>query len=120
MMKVLLRRLRKTQPAPTVFCGASTSDPMTDAQLRDWALRLHAKSVDPAKLSGLGIDPAMLLTAQLDDKALAEVRRWSGIPQTTWPSVPLGRNTPTACNEEHVSEQTIRRNPGSCPPQGSA
>ncbi|MCV6454901.1 hypothetical protein [Pseudomonas aeruginosa] len=84
MMKELLRRLLvKKQPAPTVFCGAATPDPMTDAQLREWALRLHAKSVDPAKLSGLGIDPAMLLKAQLDDQALAEVRRWSGIPQPT-------------------------------------
>jgi hypothetical protein len=54
---------------------------MTDVQLREWALKLHAKSVDPAKLSGFGIDPTTLLTAQSDDQALAEVRRWSGIPQ---------------------------------------
>ncbi|WP_162962105.1 hypothetical protein [Pseudomonas aeruginosa] len=84
MLKMLLRRLLcKKQPARKVFFGTAAPDPMTDAQLRDWALRLHAKSVDPAKLSGLGIDPAMLLTAQLDDQALADVRRWSGIPQPT-------------------------------------
>jgi len=81
MMKILLRRLlNKKQPAPKVFYGAAAPDPMTDAQLRDWALRLHAKSVDPAKLSGLGIDAATLLTAQLDNQALAEVRCWSSIP----------------------------------------
>jgi|SRR5471032_1017106 len=74
-------RVSEKQPAPTVFFGAAAPAPMTDAQLRDWALRLHAKSVDPAKLPDFGIDPALLLTAQLDDLALAEVRRWSGIPQ---------------------------------------
>ncbi|HBN9243710.1 TPA: hypothetical protein L3830_004816 [Pseudomonas aeruginosa] len=84
MLKKLLRQLlSKKQPAPTVLFGAAAPDQMTDAQLRDWALRLHAQSVDPAKLSGMGIDPAMLLTAQLDDQALADVRRWSGIPQPT-------------------------------------
>ena len=84
MMKMLLRWLHgKNQPVPTMFFGATPPGPMTDAQLREWALRLHAKSVDPAKLSGFGIDPAVLLTAQLDDQALAEVRRWSGIPQPT-------------------------------------
>lgn len=94
MMKMLLRWLfGKKQPAPTVFFGAAAPDPMTDAQLRDWALRLHAKSVDPAKFSGLGVDPAMLLTAQLDDQALAEVRRWSGIPQPTR-NVPPGTPKP--------------------------
>jgi hypothetical protein len=81
MQKLLRRLLGKRQPAPTLFFGAASPAPMTDAQLRDWALRLHARSVDPAKLPGFGIDPAMLLTAQLDDQVLAEVRRWSGIPQ---------------------------------------
>jgi hypothetical protein len=82
MMKLLLRRLfGKKTPAPTAFFGAAVPAPMTDAQLRDWALKLHAKSIDPAKLPGFGIDPAMLLTAQLDDQALVKVRRWSGILQ---------------------------------------
>lgn len=82
MMNTLLRQLLgKKKPASTVFFGAADPDPMTDTQLGDWALRLHAKSVDPAKLPGFGIDPAMLLTAQSDDHALAEARRWSGIPQ---------------------------------------
>lgn len=81
MMQTLRRLSAKKQSAPTVLFGTATPAPMTDAQLRDWALRLHAKSIDPAKLPGFGIDPAILLTAQLDDQALAEVRRWSGTPQ---------------------------------------
>jgi hypothetical protein len=52
---------------------------MTDAQLREWSLRLHATSIAPSELSGFGIDPALLLKAQLDDQALMYVRRWSGI-----------------------------------------
>ncbi|MDY1103270.1 hypothetical protein [Pseudomonas aeruginosa] len=75
-----LRRMfgRKAQ-APALFLGSTTSGPMTDSQLREWALRLHATSIAPAKLSGFGIDPALLLKAQLDDQALMDVRRWSGI-----------------------------------------
>lgn len=56
-------------------------DPMTDDQLRDWALRIHAKSVGPAKLPTMGIETSVLLAAQSDDHALGEVRRWSGIPK---------------------------------------
>ena len=61
------------------YFGASTHTPMTDTQLREWAVRLHATSVDLSKMPGFGIDPATLLKAQLDDQALTEVRRWSGI-----------------------------------------
>ncbi|MCU9528054.1 hypothetical protein [Pseudomonas mosselii] len=52
---------------------------MTDVQLREWALWLHATSIAPAKLSGFGIDPALLFKAQLDDQVLMDVRHWSGI-----------------------------------------
>ncbi|MFK1437609.1 hypothetical protein ACIU0H_28680 [Pseudomonas aeruginosa] len=80
MVQRWLRRMfGKKVKAPTMYLGSTTSAPMTDAQLREWALQLHATSVAPAELSGFGIDPDMLLKAQLDDQALTEVRRWSGI-----------------------------------------
>jgi hypothetical protein len=82
MMQTLRRLFGKKQPTPMVLFGTATPAPMTDAQLRDWALKLHAQSIDPTKLPGFGIDPAILLTAQLDGQALAEVRRWSGIPSS--------------------------------------
>lgn len=66
-----------------MYLGSTTSAPMNDAQLREWALHLHATSVAPAKLSGFGIEPEMLLKTQLDDQALTEVRRWSGITHPT-------------------------------------
>lgn len=79
ILRWLRRMFGKKAQAPTLFLGSTTSAAMTDAQLREWALRLHASSIDPAKLSGFGIDPALLRKAQLDDQALKDVRRWSGI-----------------------------------------
>lgn len=79
ILRWLRRMFCKKAQAPTLFLGPTTTAPMTDAQLREWALRLHATSIAPAKLSGFGIDPALLLKAQLDGQALVNVRRWSGI-----------------------------------------
>lgn len=79
---MILRWLRRTfgkKAQPPTLLRSTTSGPMTDAQLREWALRLYATSIAPAKLSGFGIAPALLLKAQLDDQALMDVRRWSGI-----------------------------------------
>lgn len=81
-MQILLRWFFSKKPsARKMFFGAAASEPLTDAQLRDWAFELHARSIDPAKLPGFGIDLAKLLAAQSDDQALAEVRRWSGISE---------------------------------------
>ena len=83
---MILEWLRRTfgqkAQAPALFFGSTSAAPMTDAQLRKWALQLHARSVAPEKLSGFGIASEILLKAQLDDQALTEVRRWSGIMHT--------------------------------------
>ncbi|MGG4660449.1 hypothetical protein ACLPJF_21230 [Pseudomonas vlassakiae] len=84
----LRRRFGKKAQTPTLSLGYKTSGPMTDAQLREWALRLHATTIAPAKLSGFGMDPALLLKAQLDDQALLDVRRWSGIAHPAAPQAP--------------------------------
>lgn len=57
----------------------STGSPraMSDAELREWAQQLYVRC-NTERLSSYGINPWTLLQAQLDDQALAEVRRWSG------------------------------------------
>nr|WP_172735242.1 hypothetical protein [Pseudomonas aeruginosa] len=60
----------------------STGSPraMSDAELREWAQQLYVRC-NTERLSSYGINPWTLLQAQLDDQALAEVRRWSGSPR---------------------------------------
>lgn len=55
--------------------------PMTDKELREWSLQMLARSPDRARFSSFGIDPVVIEQAQLSVHALAQVRRWSGIPR---------------------------------------
>ncbi|WP_243787480.1 hypothetical protein [Pseudomonas amygdali] len=64
------------------FYVAETSPvAMNDAELREWGLRLLSVSPDPSRLQGYGIDQFVIMRAQFDDEALAELRKWSGISQ---------------------------------------
>lgn len=55
--------------------------PMTDKQLREWCMQLIVRTHASPVMISLGIDPMTVMQAPLNVHALAQVRRWAGIPR---------------------------------------